>query len=114
MPQTYINDGTDTAVNVSAFSNQVWSLIVTSTATAPRYLLFFDSTSPPSVSDDPGVFIPIPAAVALTPSIVELGADYFTANGLTFLNGVSWGWSTTPDSYQPGTASEQRIQIEWG
>lgn len=109
---TYVNFGTATSGLVFNFSAPPHGVIVQSTATAPRYVLIFDSATAPNVGDVPTAIVPVPQMYNGIPSLADVGNEFF--NSAVYTNGIAWGWSTSPDTFQPATASEQRIEIEWG
>jgi hypothetical protein len=79
------------------------------TSGAPEYLLIFDSNVEPSVGDpNPG---PLLEVFALPPGLDNFSQTYIQST-LPFINGISYGVSSSPTTYVPAAASVVRVTAE--
>ena len=82
---------------------------VDNTSGGEEYLLVFDSNIPPSVGDpNPG---PLLEVFALPAGVSNFSQAYIQST-LPFINGISYGVSSSPTTYVPASASVLRITAE--
>ena len=80
----------------------VTSAILTNRNAAVRYLQFFDQAAGPPVGST-NLKISIPVAVT---TVLVLGEDFFSSNGMMFDVGCVFGWSTTEATYTAATDAD--------
>ena len=78
---------------------------------AVRYLQLFEDLDGPAAAQVPKFSFIIPAGSATAPATLILGNDFFTAVGVYFATGISWGFSTTHATYTAATATDHGIAI---
>lgn len=92
--------------SAKASSGQLFGFVANNRNAAVRYLMVFDSASAPNVGDAPLFQFPVPAITSTTDvGKLLLGSEFF-APGWSFSNGITWGFSTTPNAYAAATAAD--------
>jgi hypothetical protein len=76
---------------------------------APSYLLFFDSYLAPGEAGfgDPAILYVVPIA---SNALISFNKDFF--NTKAFVNGVSYGLSSSPTAYAPASATTLSVTVE--
>jgi hypothetical protein len=97
--------------NAKATPGNLCSLSAANLNAALRYIQVFNKTVAPVLNDVPVFEWPLAPAAGTTPSVVVLGADLFTAGGMAFSTGISWGVSTTKGTYTAATAADHDVLI---
>lgn len=112
-PLNYSNSGTSAAANIKPAAGNVFSIVVTSTSTAVRYLQLHNKITPPTAGDTAQLNIVIPAGSATVPwvekrSAQDLITEYFS-QGIGFAISSTYGTYTTTGV----TASEHTLNIRY-
>lgn len=86
---------------------QVQSLVMVNRNASLRYLQVSDSASPPTNGAVPAFQIPVGAQQAFV-----IGSDFFgPPPGMRFVNGLSWGYSTTSGTFTAATAADHDLLV---
>jgi len=100
------------AQNVKGSDASIYSIMATNTNAALRWLQIFNTTTAPSASDPKFKQWPIPAGTANAPGTLILDKNYF-ATLLKCSTGLTFGFSTTKDTYTAATAADHFIDINY-
>lgn len=113
VPSVSKDAGTVTKAVVKASSGNVFSVLVTNTNSAIRYLQLHNKATAPAGTDTAQLYFTIPAGTAVQPAVVELNSDFF-APSERFATGIGWAISTTATTFtDSATASEHTIQVRY-
>lgn len=97
----YAATGVGTAT-IKAGGGQMRSIHAVNRNAAARYLQFFNQASgAPSGTANWLFHIFVPIAGAVT-----IGETFFREQGVPFTTGITYGWSTVPNTYTAATAGE--------
>lgn len=102
-PSVAISLASAATATAKAAAGTLLALKVTNRNAAARYLLLFNSTGSTAAIYD--AFL-IPGA-----SMVIIGQDLLTQNGIFLSTGITWGMSTGNGSYVAATASETDVTV---
>jgi len=105
-PSRFQNLGANATLNVKASAGVVLAVECQNLNAAIRYLQIHNTATTPSVGNVPYLSFPIPAS-----STRQIGADFFTANGISLSTGIAFAFSTTSGTYTAGTAAEQMTHL---
>lgn len=84
-------------------------LTVFNTAIIDRFIMIFDRATLPPLGTVPTLCFPVYAKNGYT----ELTDTVLGKEGQPFDNGLTWGMSTTPNSYTAADATDAIITIRW-
>lgn len=100
--------GTATTANAKNTAGILKGFYVTSINAALRYFQIFNTTG----ATTPVLFsFPISAGSATVATQLTIGESVFGANGYYCSTGITWGLSTTRDSYVAGTATDHCVNL---
>ena len=104
---TIFNDrGANASATVKASVGRVFSLQCHNENAATRYIQLHNLAAALSGTEVPVISIPIGAD-----ENIIIGTEKFTQWGLKFSVGITFGFSTTKDTYTAGTAGEHSTEI---
>lgn len=103
-PTVFSSRGAANTANVKPSPGNLYGLTCTITSTATRFLQFFNSTA--ATTGSPLLEFAIPAG-----GTIYVGSDILTSNGIRFSTGITFGFSTTSNTFTGGTAAEQSTQV---
>lgn len=110
---TYVNIGTAVSANIKSSSGSIFSITCTNLNTSARYLQFFDSTTTPANGATPIRSYPVYAANASGGGYFELGDSILRSTGIAFSSGITFGFSSTPLVYTPGSATDVILVVRF-
>lgn len=108
-PTRFTNLGANATLNVKATPGSVVSCVCINTNAAVRYLQLHNIATFPADQGVPIYSFPVPPGGYG----IGIGTDFFTNAGATFSTGIAFAFSTTPNTYTAGTASEQTTLIHF-
>lgn len=76
---------------------------------AVRFLQLFDQSTAPDNGATPVDQFVVPA----TTGMIVIGQELFTTLGISFVQGISWGFSTTSATFTAGTAADHDFAAYW-
>lgn len=98
--------GSNVTLNVKASAGTTFSAIGVNRNAGTRYLQLHNTATTPSTAAVPLISFPVP-----TNSILFIGNDLLTNNGIFFSTGIAYAWSTTAGTYTAATASEHDTTV---
>jgi hypothetical protein len=104
-PSLFTNFGANATLNVKASAGNLFTFTHYNLNAATRYLQFHNTATTPAGAAVPLLTFPVPGS-----SAINLGPEFFTANGIYFSTGIAFAFSTTQGTYTAGTAGEQFTQ----
>ena len=84
----------------------LYSVFLENKNAGSRYFLLKNQSTDFSPGQGPDLIVAVPAN-----SIVSVGPNFFGPNGMRFATGLSWGWSSVPNNYNPATAADHVTQV---
>lgn len=107
-PSVSTSFGTATTANAKNTAGILKGFSVSNVNAAIRYFQIFNTTG----ATTPVLFsFPIAAGSATVPQFREIGKEIFGDNGYYLSTGITWGLSTTRDSYVAGTATDHQVHL---
>jgi hypothetical protein len=91
---------------IKSSAGQLLSLVVSNANAAARYLWIKNAAAAPGNADSSSTVVHV---FYLPPSSTIDLSKFFQDSGLYFSTGISWGISTSANSYTAGTASEHLV-----
>jgi len=108
-PSNFVNLGADVTATIKGSAGNVFSLAVYNDNVATRYFQLFDAVTGPSGGESPDVVpIQIPPE---SQTVIDQG--FFTQAGIRFSTGVSYGISTTRNTFTAATASDHSVGVTY-
>lgn len=107
-PSISTSFGTATTANAKATAGILKGFRVSNVNAAIRYFQIYNTTS---ATTPVLMSFPIPAGSATVPAILDVGEDILGANGYYMSTGITWGLSTTRDSYVAGTNTDHQVHL---
>lgn len=107
-PSLSTSFGTATTANAKATPGILKGFSVSSINAAIRYFQIFNSTGSTATVL---LSFPISAGSATVANSINIGEDVLGANGLYLSTGITWGISTTKDSYVAATAADHNVNL---
>jgi hypothetical protein len=104
---TYGNQGLSVTANINTGTTILHSLFCTNLNASTRYILFFLSTG--STAGTPLFSFPVYG----NSGFLIVGSETFGIAGATCPIGLTWGFSTTPNTYTAGTASDCLLVVRY-
>jgi hypothetical protein len=108
-PSLYANRGAAASANIKATPGNVFSVTCLNTNAAVRYLQLHNKASAAANPEVPLLEFPVPASGGF----IVIGQDFFTAAGIHFSTGITFGVSTTRGTYTAATAGEHDTQVTY-
>lgn len=99
----------DVDVSVKGTAGNLLSIRATNINAAIRYLQIHNKASAPTSGDTALLSFPIPAGTSTAPAVVELGSEFFGANGLRLSTGVAIGISTAATTFTAATTTDHVV-----
>jgi hypothetical protein len=114
MAEYYKNAGAATKANIKTTPGNVTSFRVTNVNAAIRYFQIHDKATAPAGSDTALRSWVVPAGTATVPTVLMLGRDYLTEQGIKCLTGVGFAVSTTDTTFtDSATAAEHSVEVNY-
>ncbi len=107
-PSLSTSFGTATTANAKATAGILKGFSVSNINAAIRYFQIFNTTG---ATTPVLLSIPISAGSATLATTINIGEDVLGANGLYLSTGITWGISTTKDSYVAATAADHNVNL---
>ncbi len=107
-PSVSTSFGTDITKNAKATAGILKSFSVSSINAAIRYFQIYNTTG---TTTPVLLSFPISAGSATVASRIDIGEDVLGENGLHLSTGITWGISTTKDSYVAATAADHQVHL---
>lgn len=107
-PSVSTSFGTAVTANAKATPAIFKGARVSNVNAAIRYFQIFNTTG---ATTPVLMSFAIPAGTATVPSFLEIGEHVMGANGYFLSTGLTWGISTTRDSYVAGTNTDHQVHV---
>lgn len=105
-PNHYSNLGGAAAAVIKPAPAFVYSITCHNENAADRWFMLFNQKTTPQAGDIPKIQFLVGAGQQ-----IGRGTDVFREEGVRFDVGLSWGFSTTKDTFTAGTATEQSSDV---
>lgn len=99
----------DVDISVKGSAGNLLSIRATNINAAIRYLQIHNKATAPTSGDTALLSFPIPAGTSTAPAVVELGSEFFGANGLRLSTGVAIGISTAATTFTAATTTDHVV-----